>query len=73
MDGDGRQQDTGRAAAPDADADEAADDGEPLRPEGRGKDRFGGGAFATDRSDKAVEVQSIVETDDYAGSAESGV
>ena len=71
MDGDGRQQDTGRAADPDE--DETADDGQPLRPEGRGKDRFGGGAFATDRSDKAVEVQSIVETDDYAGSAESGV
>ena len=71
MDGDGRQQDTGRAAVPDE--DDAAGDGEPMRPEGRGRDRFGGGAFATDRSDKAVEVQSIVETDDYAGSAESGV
>ncbi|HZF42505.1 MAG TPA: hypothetical protein VEZ48_03775 [Sphingomonadaceae bacterium] len=71
MDGDGRQQDTGRTAA--SDDDDAKNEDEPIRPEGRGSDRFGGGAMATDRSDKAVEVQSIVETDDYAGSAESGV
>ena len=71
MDGDGREQDRGLTSHDRG----AGDDGgnEPLRPEGRGEDRHGGGAMATDRSDKAVEIQSIVETDDYSGSAESGV
>ena len=71
MDGDGREQDTGRAARPESDEDD--DGGAPLRPEGRGEDRHGGGALATDRSDKAVDIQSTVEPDDYAGSSESGV
>ena len=71
MDGDGREQDTGRTAKPEAEEDDAADAA--LRPEGRGKDRHGGGALATDRSDKAVDRQSIVEPDDYSGSSESGV
>ena len=72
MDGDGREQISGRDAD---EADDALTDatGAPIRKEGRGEDRHGGGAFATDRSDKAVAIQSIVEKDDYAGSAESGV
>lgn len=44
-----------------------------IRPEGRGTDRHGGGALATDKTDKAVSIQSIVTSDDYAGSSESGV
>lgn len=70
MDGTGREQDRGRAARPESDEN---DSGAPLRPEGRGEDRHGGGAMATDRSDKAVDRQSNVEPDDYAGSSESGV
>ena len=72
MDGDGREQVSGRDGTQ---ADDALTDaaGAPIRTEGRGEDRHGGGAFTTDRSDKAVDIQSIVEKDDYAGSAESGV
>lgn len=70
MDGDGREQDTGRTAKPEREEEDAV--GAPLRPEGRGEDRHGGGALATDRSDKAVDIQSTVEPDDYAGSSESG-
>lgn len=75
MDGDGREQDTGVAAAREDEVGGSliADASGPLRPEGRGKDRHGGGALATDRSDKAVSIQSIVDSDDYAGSSESGV
>lgn len=71
MDGDGREQGTGRTSRPAHDEDDDA--GAPLRPEGRGEDRHGGGAMATDRSDKAVENQSTVKPDDYSGSSESGV
>ena len=82
MDGDGREQDTGVAAPHEDEVGRAQvsqegrhvpDESGPIRPEGRGQDRHGGGAFATDRSDKAVSIQSIVETDDYAKSAESGI
>lgn len=69
MDGDGREQNMD-PVTPEDDADDAQAS---TRPEGRGEDRFGGGAFATDRSDKAVENQSIVTSDAYAGSSESGV
>lgn len=71
MDGDGREQVSGHVASDDEDAITQAN--APIRPEGRGEDRHGGGAFATDRSDKAVSIQSIVDEDKYAGSAESGV
>lgn len=71
MDGDGRQQDLGSTVKTD-DA-EAAGSGGPYREEGKGEDRRGGGALATDRGDKAVENQSTVSTDDYSGSSESGV
>ena len=75
MDGDGRQQDVGRAATPERDGPENAEEhaDAPARPQGRGEDRHGGGALATDRSDKAVDNQSIVTADDYSGSSESGV
>ena len=71
MDGDGREQVSGHVASKDDDA--ITQGNAPIRPEGRGEDRHGGGAFNTDRSDKAVSIQSIVDEDKYAGSAESGV
>ena len=70
MDGDGREQNFGLEATPD---DERSDASGPIRPEGRGEDRHGGGAFNTDRSDKAVTIQGTVSEDDYSGSSESGV
>ena len=72
MDGSGQEQVSGRGGS---ESDDALMDatGAPIRKEGRGQDRHGGGAFTTDRSDKAVDIQSIVEKDDYAGSAESGI
>ena len=83
MDDDGRQQDMGHASMPASHAAEdegsvaggrtIADGSGPVRPEGRGQDRHGGGALATDRSDKAVNIQSVVDEDQYSGSAESGV
>lgn len=71
MDGDGREQDVGTAAS--REDDENGDPKSPFREEGRGQDRHGGGALATDKTDKAVSIQSIVSPDDYAGSSESGV
>lgn len=70
MDGTGREQTGGDAL----DQNQEDENGtvSPRREEGRGEDRHGGGALATDRSDKAVSIQSIVSSDDYAGSSESG-
>lgn len=91
MDGDGREQDLTRVAAPEdhtesgltstgvttggstKNAPNSDASGGPVREEGRGTDRHGGGALATDKTDKAVSIQSIVTSDDYAGSSESGV
>lgn len=73
MDGDGREQVSGHVPSNDEDENAITQGNAPIRPEGRGEDRHGGGAFNTDRSDKAVSIQSIVDEDKYAGSAESGV
>lgn len=69
MDGDGREQNLGLDSTPD---DAKSDGSGPIRPEGRGEDRHGGGALNTDRSDKAVTIQGGATADDYSGSSESG-
>lgn len=70
MDGTGQEQ-TGGDTTDQNQEDENGPES-PRRKEGREQDRHGGGALATDRSDKAVGIQSIVSSDDYAGSSESG-